>query len=210
MTGNIRRIYFEGVGWIPFEPTPGYLGMRGVSWGTRKAKEAAGEADVRTAEYDERTEEEQSAAEGSQDMSEDDKGQRDFWRILGLTGLWMFSITLALFLMNRLFVRFRYERMDQTEKFKMEVYRNLRILAFMGIRREPGETLEEFRKRAGDLLEDGDGLTFLENYEDFYYGDKAVETVMLEEVRRQQKKLLEFLKRRRKWGYACYRLFQSI
>lgn len=204
------EVYFEGVGWIPFEPTPGYLGMRGVSWGTRKAKEAAEEAGVRTAEHDERTEEEQLAAEDNLAMPEDDKGQRDFGRILGLAGLWMFSITLVLFLMNRLFVRFRYERMDLTGKFKTEVYRNLRILAFMGIRREPEETLEEFRKRAGDLLEDGDGLTFLENYEDFYYGDKAVETVMLEETRKQQKKLLEFLKRRRKWGYACYRLFQSI
>lgn len=119
----------------------------------------------------------------------------------------MISIILVLFLVNRLFVRFGYGRMDRIGKFKTEVYRNMRILAFMGIKREPEETLEEFRRRAGELLGEEEVLLFLERYEAFYYGDKAVEADMLEEVRKQQKKLLEFLRRRRKWGYACYRLF---
>lgn len=205
------EVYFEGAGWIPFEPTPGYSGMRYTSWNVKRTgTEAAGNADSQEAEDTETEEEEQLLGEdwpeSSEDLAKRDR-QRNFWRIFSLAGAWMISIILVLFLVNRLFVRFGYGRMDRIGKFKTEVYRNMRILAFMGIKREPEETLEEFRRRAGELLGEEEVLLFLERYEAFYYGDKAVEADMLEEVRKQQKKLLEFLRRRRKWGYACYRLF---
>ncbi len=208
------EVYLEGIGWIPFEPTPGYGGMRYPSWRMQKAAEGlAEEPDSREAESARRKEEEKQPEENrekGQENREKYHGLRQLAGIFSVIGLGVLFTGVLLILANRLFVNYRYERMDLAGKFKTEVYRNLRLLAFMGIRRRQEETLEEFGKRAGEMLGDRDVLRFLENYEDFCYGDKVVEAAMVTEAKRQQKGLEKLLKGSRKWGYVGYCIFSGF
>lgn len=201
------EVYFEGIGWIPFEPTPGYLELRYTSWGLQKGKEDSGSQTAQSGETEEFFEEpeEEEGQELSEFLGQNGK-RRHFLRLLGLIVLWMFLAALLIFMLNRLLIRFRYRKMTQDEKFKAEAARNMRILALMGIARKEEETLEEFRRRAETMLGGENALWFLQSYEDFLYGDKKAGQAALEEIKREQEELAALLKRKRKWGYIYYRV----
>lgn len=204
------EVYFEGIGWIPFEPTPGYSEMRYTAWTVRRDRADSVEgADVQSAQSRENEgilEQPEKEAEQEQPAVSEEKGrQKRFIRIFGMAVLWTLSAALLIFLLNRLFVRFRYRKMNLTAKFRAEAERNLRILALMGIKREQEETMEEFGKRAGAILDEENALQFLQSYEDFVYGDKEVDQSMLDEAKRQQEELGEILKRKKRWVYLYYR-----
>lgn len=201
------EVYFEGVGWIPFEPTPGYLEMRYTSWGLQKGKADSGSQTAQSGEIEEFFEE--TEEENGQELlmiSEKQSRRKQLLRIFGLVVMWIFAAVLLVFLLNRLFVRLRYRKMDEAAKFKAEAERNLRILAIMGVKRKEEETLEEFRVRAKTALGGENALEFLQSYEDFLYGDKIVEQSALEEAKRQQEELAEILKKRKRWRYVYYRV----
>ena len=42
MAHSWPEVYIDGVGWIPFEPTPGYGRMRYVSWGMSSRESVSG------------------------------------------------------------------------------------------------------------------------------------------------------------------------
>lgn len=206
------EVYFEGIGWIPFEPTPGYSEMRYTTWATRRGRvDSTEEADAQSVQSGENEgvfeQSDEEAWQEQQQAAFGEKGRlKRFVRFFGLVVLWLLSAALLIFLLNRLLVRFRYRKMDLTAKFRAEVERNQRLLALMGIKRGQEETLKEFGKRAGAILDEENALQFLQSYEDFVYGDKEVEQSMLDETKRQQEELGEILKRKKRWAYLYYRL----
>lgn len=205
------EVYFEGVGWIPFEPTPGYAQLRYTSWGMRKereAGEATGAADWQAAQEREMAavlEEPEEWQESLAALTEE-SGWKRFLQVSGAIGLWALLAVLLICLLNRLSVRIRYRKMDLTARFRVEADRNRKLLAFMGLKREQEETLTEFKNRAEAVLGRENALQFLQSYEDFIYGDKEIEQRILEETKRQQEELGEALKRKRRWAYFVYRV----
>lgn len=208
------EVYLKGVGWIPFEPTPGYGEIRYTWWRTQKA-EADLEGTVSNpavengeAKLPEQTRE--AAGQETPDVSEDGRGWEHIFLMFIPALMRICLAAVSIFLINRLFLRFRYKKMDETAKFKTEVSRNLRLLAFMGIERKGEETLEEFGERAEGILEeetDGRGsLQFLKDYEALLYGDKLVNQEILDGTKQQQEKLEQFLKKRKRWMYLYYRI----
>ena len=205
------EVYFENIGWIPFEPTPGYGKMRYTSWKMRGNRENTARMEDPAAVHSAQAEAgaEQPAKEEIPEMTEEsDKGAgvRRFWKPLGIVTLWFFAAVLVLLALNYLAARARYRRMSPDLRLRAEVARNLRILAFLGIARRPEETLEEFRSRTELLPEERRELRFLCSYEDFLYGEKAADQDMLEEAMGQRAELLGLLKRRKPWVYVLYRI----
>lgn len=207
------EVYIENVGWVPFEPTPGYSRIRYASWAARN-KNADVFSNSNALPPKANTPEKSALALPESDMEEIQKvvpshGKIHFRRIFTVCVL-IFALVLGaailLFLVNILLLRHRYRKMSLKDKFRAEVCRNLRILSFLGVKRDERETLTEFKERALALTGVNSCLEFLERYEDVLYGDKEVAQETLEKALREQTELLLMLKQRKRWAYIYCRI----
>lgn len=211
------EVYLEEVGWIPFEPTPGYSEKRYTSWAIKNIDSRL------SSDLDGHTSKPNLPIDMSLDKSEQESAElqestiypegpniKKILRITGLILLFALSLGFILLLFNYLIAGYRYQKIPLEDKFKAEIFRNLRILSLMGIKRKDEETLSEFKDRA--VLSTGmdEPLHFLDRYEDFLYGDKKITKHSLEEVRMQQSSLLLILKQRKRKAYLFYRILSSI
>lgn len=210
------EVYLEGVGWIPFEPTPGYVGLRYTPWEVSarrslSAYEAEEEVDdgesesVPTDSAGVLEEEEESETEESEFAA----GFRRLWRVLIVGVPALLAVFVLVLLLDNLLFRYRYRRMNPAEKLKVEVHKNLRILSWSGLQRREQETLQELRER-GMLVLGLAPMRFIEDYEDMVYGGKKVGQETLERVKRERKQLWELLRKEKKWAYVIYRIRMLI
>lgn len=208
------EVYLKGVGWIPFEPTPGYDKLRYTPWGVKvrdsaSSYEAEGDAAGTGSQLPGPGEEKETKEEeeGPDEDPESARGSRfaRLWRALMVGLLTAFAgFVLVLFFYN-LVDGYRYRRMDLSEKFKVEVRRNLRVLSWIGLRREEQETLQELHDR-GMLIPGLTALCFLKDYEDVLYGGKTAGEDLLEGVKKEREQLWIFLKKEKKRAYVLYRI----
>lgn len=213
------EVYFDGAGWIPFEPTPGYGQIRYTPWETEEgdgsiaasygqpSQVTDGEAAVAIVSGEDVTaaEAEKEAGPGVERL---------------LTVLWyaVLAVCLAggiILALQRIVRCAHYRRLDVTGKFRMEIAANLRVLGFLGLRRKEGETLQEFRERAvqAEILRAYGrrcDLQCITDYEEILYGEKAARQESLEIAVREQKELLAVLRERKKWRYFLFWLRMTL
>ena len=213
------EVYVAGVGWIPFEPTPGYGEMRYTSWGLNQPDEDTVESENQP--YVEIPDFDAPAMEELPEMPEpEDNGinvteveapgylRRVLRVALPVTAL----LCVLSVLLEKALGRYRYRRMSPEERFREEIRRNLRILSLLGLERGQWETLQELRERGTgrrDLTADRDMeevLRFIEDYEDVVYGARTVTEDMIWEAVKKRQILVELLKRERRWAYYYYRI----
>lgn len=221
--------YISGVGWIPFEPTPGYGAARHASWamwqpkeeevdaeGTDKpgsgvaqgdgAKEEAVDAD----EADGADLEADSEAGSKEETAEDGSGR--YWAMAAILLGTVLAACGAMLALGNGLGRYRYGRMDLEQRFRAQVRRNLMVLAMLGLARAEHETLQELRergRRSKELIEEvnnGAAFLFLENYESVVYGAGEATEEMLEGAVAEGQSYLAHLKQARKWAYLYCRL----
>ncbi|MDE7188022.1 MAG: transglutaminase-like domain-containing protein, partial [Lachnospiraceae bacterium] len=201
------EVYFEGVGWVPFEPTPGFGGLRYTPWETEQRE---GETEGRLEESTGRSaEREEGIRANVPDEAEEAGGNRNgagwFLRAAGYA-LLAVCVTGFLFLMiQRIFRQRHYRRMDVTGRFRAVVSVNMRILAMLGFRRDSRETLQEFRER----ITHGTGcadcrLRFIEDYEEILYGEKEAGQEMLQAAMEERRELMKTLKEKKGWRYFLF------
>ena len=198
------EVYFDGVGWIPFEPTPGYAGFRYTPWATEEGngslavsngdagRRTTGDADADASAKEELPAVEETPAAGVQALR--------FPAVFGYAALAVCVTGSGILALQQAIRRRRYRRMDVTGQFRMEVGVVVRALGFLGLRREEGETLQEFRERAVR----GGTLQCISDYEEILYGEKAAEQEMLQTVVRERQELLAALRERKKWRYVLF------
>jgi len=201
--------YLEGVGWIAFEPTPGYGAMRYTPWNTtaRAEDEESGAAEDGIEEIFEEPPEEagQEGEDAEEVFREDERLLERLGRFLGgCIPAVLAGCALVLAAENMLWRR-RYRRMKPEERFRTEVRRNLRVLAWLGLAREEQETLQELRER-GSLQQEPVPLCFLEKYEDVVYGGRAAGEDMIRGAQEEREEMLGMLKNRGKWRYLYCRV----
>lgn len=211
------EVYIEGIGWIPFEPTPGYGELRYTPWETAAEREAAlAEAekyDSYDQDYSVYGTEEGMALVSLEDVSaaEENKARRggvvgNALKITVYAALTLAAAGLLFILFERMVRKKRYRKMNVTKKFCTAVGENLRILTWLGLRRRDEETLQEFGKRvaaeSGFLKEQ---LLFIERYEALIYGGKDVDETAVKEAGEEGKRLLLLLKEKKKRTYFYYR-----
>ena len=211
------EVYLEDIGWIPFEPTPGYSQTRYASWAVKnRTSELSTGLNVQTPEAKlsedkilNRPEQEMEGLQESVIYPEKNNIGKLFMTI-SLMLLFLLSIAILLLLLSLLLARYKYKKMSVEMKFKAEVFRNLNVLSFMGIRRKDTQTLTEFKEQALLSIGEQETLRFLDSYEDFLYGDKSITQDTLADVQRQQLRLLLILKQRKRRTYFYYRILISI
>lgn len=210
------EVYLDEIGWIPFEPTPGYSQTRYTSWAVKKKnselssdlKGQSPEAELSAQKESDQLELETEGLQESVIYPERNNIGRILW-IAGLILLSCLGISIILLLFNLLISRYRYQKMSVDFKFKTEISRNLRILSLMGINRKEEETLSELKEQAVLLIGEKEPLQFLDSYEDFLYGDKEIGQESLEKAKRQQSELLHILKQRKQKAYFWYRILAA-
>lgn len=213
------EVYLENIGWIPFEPTPGYAQYRYTPWKTQRELEASSNTSgayisgLIGSETDDEEEEETSDMDylltETDELIEYSVGISTAERLYIAAFIIAFAIVLALvvFLLDCLIRRIRYKRLDETQKYLVEIRKNFRILAWLGIRRRDDETLEELQKRITNMLSLQDGLKFLKAYEAFLYGNQKLTLEIIENTRLDQTSLVQILKQKKKWIYIYYRIY---
>lgn len=205
------EVYLDGIGWIPYEPTPGYSDIRYTPWPLQSGRENDnGRAnDRRTAEEKIRPSEVPLSDHGEFSVSPVDavrNGVRQLMRMILIALICIGGTTVIICVINRLVADYRYGKMSSEGKLKAEVRQNMQILSLMGIKRHE-ETLEEFRKRVEDTTLEKGSLKFLENYEEILYGNRKADEETMEITKKQQKELLLLLKRKKRWAYVYCRFW---
>lgn len=204
------EVYFDGAGWIPFEPTPGYAGLRYTPWATEEGdgslavsngdagRRTTGDADAAASAKEELPAVEETPAAGVQALR--------FLAVFGYAALAVCVTGSGILVLQQVMRRRCYRRMDVTGRFRMELAVVVRALGFLGLRREEGETLQEFRERVaqGDSVKILCALQCISDYEEILYGEKAAEQEMLQTVVRERQELLAALRERKKWRYVLF------
>lgn len=220
------EVYLDGVGWIPFEPTPGYGRVRYTPWATEQGNDGI------VVTYEESSQKEAGETAGEETYTEEAEadrgaGVRRFFEVVGYA-VAVVCVTGMIFLtLQRVLRRRRYRRMNTTGKFLMEAAANRKVLAALGLRRDEKETLQEFREQAlrGELLQLSRKLTrygeepqefgeraarmecslkFVEDYEEILYGEKEADEGMIRTAAAERKELMRILKEKKKWRYFVF------
>ena len=216
MAHSWPEVYVEEIGWIPFEPTPGYGGLRYTSWGVAvRDNPASDEAEEEGNKEGQGSnpadpEEEMEADEGTEGQKTEEKSElRRLWRVVAFSVPAILAGFALVLLLDHLLGRRRYQRMSTVEKCKIEVRKNLRVLSWLGVKREKQETLQELRERG--LLELGlKSLCFIEFYEDVLYGAGTVEGEALEEIKKEREQLWILLRKENRLTYIFYRMWMFL
>lgn len=204
------EVYLEGIGWIPFEPTPGYGQVRYTSWSMQQ-REEQGDARPEMSAREEPPGVPEEMDEGLQQEGMEGKEPKGAERllqaakVLGLAVPAVLAVCLLMLLLERMAEERRFKKMNNQQKLQREVSRNLRILAWLGVNRGDTETLQEMQQRARETLQE-ESLAFLEIYETILYGSGEAGEDCLREVVKEREILLELLKKRRKWVYIYCRM----
>lgn len=210
------EVYFEGVGWISFEPTPGYGDIHYDGWEIKKQIEE----DVEEEETEEIIETPKpTVIENQQEIQEAllekekaikrAKDRERLMLILKSIGGIVFLCLLVL-LVERAIRKGRYKRMNTENKFLVEVRRNLWLLTRLGYKREEAETLSELQDRIREdipeLFESKGELVFFKGYEEYLYRSNIITEEVLQNTIKERKELLSLVKEESRWLYSILRL----
>ncbi len=188
------EVYFEGVGWIGFEPTPGYGSRKG--WKTYAEIEAEKSEVERKYADPHQGEGEESEEPGIEGAEENKKIEIPWEKIL----IPVFSgavLALILFIADGMYKRKKYRAMSEKEKCLFLCRQYLHYFRRIGCTRDEYETLGEFRTRASEISEDK-YLAFLDIYERLLYADENADEGRRKELEAMKKPLCSYIKERKK------------
>ena len=160
--------YFDNVGWIAFEPTPGYTAP--TAWAVNGSVPYVPEPESSDSEHTE--------PEMADDLPDEPGKQHEVIPplLLIVPTLAVVGFLIILFIFSRLLSRRTYHRMSDPDKFRYLTKQNLRLLGYLGYRMKMDETLAEYevRIRQSDSQEIIQHLGFIPVYEALLYSDREI------------------------------------
>lgn len=206
------EIYYENVGWIPFDPTPGYY--KAVSW---EISDHSGDGTVES--NDERNYEElrdyyRQLAEDEEELYEDENVESPPRKPLNIAAIIIPVVFALLFAMifysiYRYLVMKKYRSLDLLDKAKTMCRLNMQILNILGYRVEKGETLEEFGRKLSTVLP-GDITEFIEAYEELLYAKAKGSEELLNQINSTNVMLMNELKTKKGVMTLFYKFLLNI
>lgn len=186
------EVYLEGVGWIPFEPTPGYGEVRYTPW---QIKQQSTSSTFSAEEPDFQEEEEVIPEELPTETEESPAPVPQIWPTVLLCILLLCVAATTFWLLDQLIRRSHYRRMVPAARLRIQVEANFWLLSKLGFLRDDSETLSEFCRRIPEHC------TFINCYEEILYGCQPVPEQIPEIIFSERKHLLALLKTKRKLLY---------
>ena len=160
------EVYFDNVGWVAFEPTPGFSVP--VGWGRHESS-----ADTDSEENEPDTD----ADTGEENGISEETAQTGIDPMIFIIPTAAVAVSLLIFyIVSRSASRRKYERMTPQEKFTYLTRQDLRLLGLLGFPLENGETLSEYhdrimRSESADIKEH---TGFIPLYETVLYSDREI------------------------------------
>ncbi len=199
------EVYLEGIGWIPFEPTPGYSALRYAGW-LEKVPVTEPSATPKPSEKEE------NELPEPEEIPQEKDGKNAFRILLVLKVL---CIILPVILLAAWLERLRqkriYAKMSTEQKFEVEVRKNLWLFARLDCKRRETETLSELQVRIKETLPElakrRGTWYFIERYEEYLYRKAQVSAEVLEECVGERKEILAWIKETRKGYYYLIRVW---
>lgn len=198
----------EGIGWIPFEPTPGYEEIRNVTWESKGQKESwkiEPELPMKETEGENGLSDIPVLQEQKEEMAY--TGRRKLCLTLACLGVILLLGGLLL-IIDFLLERHRDRKRTVEKKFCILVSVNLQILSMLGIKRAKEETFYELAQRAEKFFRDKScsPVSFLGQYEKYLYGKEKPGVKELATLQRERQQLLSALKEQKGRLYPFYGL----
>ncbi len=196
------EVYFEGVGWIPFEPTPGYATLRYRGWQVSTSNATSEDRQDLTTEAGGKDEEIEKQKEVYEKNHK--RKQRITTGLQRATLIFLICV-LIIFAVEKTIQGLRYKRMSTEKKFLVEVRRNLWIFARLGYRRKEFETWSELqeriRKNKMHWMDEKKEFVFLKIYQEYLYRNEEISERLLQETQEETKDLLLKIKKDNKRAY---------
>ena len=194
------EVYFEGKGWISFEPTPGFY--RASAWpmnGSAFIKIPPNAPPPTSFDHDD------DAPVPADEASLEETADEETSRKVNLTAILVPLVLLIVFfvlflLISRLVQRKRFEKLSREGKFMSLAKDSLSILKLLNMPITPGETLSEYRSRIGDDV-GYDNLSFINDYECMLYAPASDEKINLKMAYDCRDRLMQILRERDKIRY---------
>ena len=202
------EVYIDDIGWIAFEPTPGYKEIRYTSWTTDKFEYSSNK-------YDDYYK--QNAAETAT-LTDADEVENETYihgvkRIINLICKIVFLLLVSMMLIICLITFVKkciYKNKSIEEKYHIKVKRNIKLLGAFGMRISDTETLSDYNDRINDFFDNEIQLSFLNVHEEIIYGNKVIDYKLIENVDGQYKELLVCLKNKSLYKYIRYGFFRIL
>ncbi|MDR0948378.1 MAG: DUF3488 and transglutaminase-like domain-containing protein [Lachnospiraceae bacterium] len=202
------EVYVDGVGWVAFEPTPGYASMRYQSWTiadkTQSTDEKEQESIVHTP---------LPIQVKAQETEEEEPQKKPFRIPLDVLFLFVGGLLTAavlIFAVDTLIRRLRYDRLNSRKKVDVWLIKTFKILEILGAPMNSGDTLSDLCvtiKKREELPQET--VTFLRHFEAIRYGGGEVTEELLLAASDQMKRLLQILRRTNKWRYYWFLLMKE-
>ncbi|MBO4653108.1 MAG: hypothetical protein J5649_07330 [Lachnospiraceae bacterium] len=166
------EVYFENVGWIPFDATPGHT--EGSFWSVYSDRDKT--PWVPTPQPSVAPTAPVTPPVAANTPAPTSRTRVLLFALLGIAALFLFAILVLL--IDRAIVNRHFRRMAAAEQIAVLYRRNLRLLTYLELPMDEDETLTEYRERLLPKLPD-DAVSWLTAYETYLYGrDTAPETVV--------------------------------
>jgi len=150
------EVYYEGFGWVPFEPTPGYGSLRYTPWEVREFTQGnqGGTAVGGDSSpfYGEEEEEEDESYVPLPEMTEEKEDYTGIFLLVEGILLLFMTVLFIVMVTERITALVKYRYMTMEEKFLYKVRRSFLFLSHMKLKRKDSETLEEFGNRIQEEL----------------------------------------------------------
>ena len=200
------EIYFKGFGFIPFDPTPGYVTDSVWQTSSERAEYLStlskGSLDAFI---------NMDAVDTSEDLPEEEPVPEDelSQTLILIPALMVALLFPAALLLYRLIAKKRYNKLSTTEKAASLCHSNMRLLRFLGAAPERGETLSEFARREQNNYPEGFLSDFTSLYEILSYSDRPVTDEMLFTLMRLGRILNKTAADRRPVAFFFYKIFAA-
>ncbi len=195
------EVYYEGAGWIAYEPTPIY----DISSYWRSGEEMRSMYNDAAAAFAKEDEEEDETAPDAEEDVESDPVIP--WYAVVLPLMAGVLLTVLFFAIGNLIVSMSFKKKGSGEQFVIICRQNLNMLKLLDLKIEDGETLNEYRERILDNEElDDESLGFISYYTEYLYrGDTDIDAG-LNASQLSGKGLKGFLKKLYPFRYLRYYL----
>lgn len=191
------EVYFEGIGWIPFEPTPGYGEYRYTPWTVRTSMSYS---DADYAEYYKRREQEEEKRRLEEEAKAAEKkaaaASVDYREIIAVAVRTLVAVLLflvfcaAAYMIQKLLLIRKFSYLTGNDKLSWLYKRNTELLNMLHIRRADNETLEEFADRLRQ--QNLPGALSQETMEHAVYAGKEAQKADLEVLLSESEEILSY------------------
>ena len=155
--------YIEGIGWIAYEPTPGFR----ISNRWKTSSELAEEKELVSTVNEDYVYEPEVELPDIETEEHEEADPID-WRYPALIAAASLAAALLLLIIIRLAGRIRYALSSDEKKYNIIFARNMKLLRIEGLSKPDEETCEEFGKRAEKEIP-RNLLAFIDTYEAYAY-----------------------------------------